>query len=350
MGGRIDTFGRGRDGHGGRDRHGGDGYGGDDGRPADGPPPTRRWAVGWARMAKDERRRAATLAAQTHDRPVLLGLADSWYVLYGRGGAAVSANTRATCRAQLTQVLDALAQENLLHPGRETVNTWVRRLHERGVAPSTIQVRRAAGRCLYRALRWAGATDDDPFADVRTARDPIPAWEKRHPYPEHDLKRLLAQARREGSPADEAILLLGGRAGLRVSEMAALRWADVDLADAALVVRPGKGGAVRTVLLSPALVRALRALAAAPDASGFVLPCRGRTTIWRRVAGLCRRADVRPHDVHSLRHTAGTRIVADTGTLEDAARQLGHTSIDTTRVYAKWQDRRLKDAIAALDD
>ena len=308
------------------------------------------WAAGWERMARDERRRAVMAAAQAHDRAVLLDLADSWYVLYGRGGGTVSANTRGTYRTQLVHVLDALSQENLLHPKRETVNAWIRAMHERGVKPSTIQVRRAAGRCLYRALRWAEATDDDPFADVRAAPDPVPPWEKRRPYPEADVRRLLAVARAREGTADEAIVLLGAHAGLRVSEMAALRWQDIDLKAAELVVHHGKGGKARTVLLSAAATKVLARLAAERGATGPVLPYRGRTTIWRHLATLCAEAGVPARGVHSLRHTAGTRIVGELDSLEDAAQQLGHANIQTTRIYAKWNNRRLRDAVGRWDD
>jgi integrase len=308
------------------------------------------WAAGWERMDRGERRRAAVAAAQAHDRAVLLDLADSWYILYGRGGASASVNTRGTYRTQLGHVLDALAQENLLHPKREAVNEWIRSMHERGVKPSTIHVRRAAGRCLYRALRWAEATADDPFSDVRVAADPVPPWEKRRPYPDGDVRRLLAAARARAEAADEVVVLLGAHAGLRASEMAALRWEDVDPAASELVVRRGKGGKVRTVVLSAATCRALARLAAERGASGPVLPYRGRTTIWRHLAALCAAAGVQARGVHSLRHTAGTRIVGELASLEDAAQQLGHANIQTTRIYAKWNNRRLKDALAGWDE
>ena len=42
-----------------------------------------------------------------------------------------------------------------------------------------------------------------------------------------------------------------------------------------------------------------------------------------------------------------TRLVKQTGNLEYAARHLGHSSIETTRVYAKWGDRALDDALAS---
>lgn len=49
--------------------------------------------------------------------------------------------------------------------------------------------------------------------------------------------------------------------------------------------------------------------------------------------------------VHALRHYAGTRLMQQTNSLEDVARHLGHSSIETTRVYAKWSDEKLRDVL-----
>ncbi len=49
--------------------------------------------------------------------------------------------------------------------------------------------------------------------------------------------------------------------------------------------------------------------------------------------------------IHALRHTCGTRLVRETGNLEMAARHLGHSSIETTRVYAKWSDEGLNNTV-----
>ncbi len=66
---------------------------------------------------------------------------------------------------------------------------------------------------------------------------------------------------------------------------------------------------------------------------------------WRHIQALCATASVASKGVHSLRHSAATRLYAETGDLETTARHLGHTKLETTRVYAKWSDRRLRETI-----
>lgn len=40
---------------------------------------------------------------------------------------------------------------------------------------------------LYAALRWSGATDAAPFADVKVATDKTPSWEKREAYTQTEV-------------------------------------------------------------------------------------------------------------------------------------------------------------------
>ncbi|WP_237724998.1 tyrosine-type recombinase/integrase [Deinococcus alpinitundrae] len=71
-----------------------------------------------------------------------------------------------------------------------------------------------------------------------------------------------------------------------------------------------------------------------------------QTAARQRLRLLAKKAGVTYRGWHALRHYAGTRLVAQTGSLEHAARHLGHSSIETTRVYAKWSDQTLNDALA----
>lgn len=49
--------------------------------------------------------------------------------------------------------------------------------------------------------------------------------------------------------------------------------------------------------------------------------------------------------MHSLRRSAGTRLVVETRDLEETARHLGHVRSDTTRIYAKWSAKRLRETL-----
>jgi len=299
-------------------------------------------AAAWLRLPRSDRRRIAMQAAREKDEAALWSLTGAWLRTFSKAGATVAPSTVRSYRAGLAQVLAAWHEEDLLRPDPEAAMYYVRALQQRGLAPATIACRVAAARGLYAALRWSRAALLDPFADVRLPYDPTPRWEKRLPY-DDEVAALLQTAR---DPYDRALVLLGAHAGLRARECVDLRWADLSLGRRDLVVRHGKGNKARTVAMSASLKQALLALP--QQAGGYVLPYlpyRTPVSAWRHVQALCEAAHVAAKGVHALRHSAGTRLYAETQNLETTARHLGHTTLETTRVYAKWSDRRLRETI-----
>jgi len=111
-------------------------------------------------------------------------------------------------------------------------------------------------------------------------------------------------------------------------------------------VRSGKGRKRRSVAMSPTLVAALEAVAPEPRQGRVFGRFSSRVSLWRHMHRLAVRAGVTPRGVHSLRHYCGTRIVREGGSLEWAAQHLGHSQIETARVYAKWSDEGLKSSLS----
>jgi integrase len=297
-------------------------------------------AAAWSRLAPGERRRTAMQAARDHDRTTLWSLTEAWLRMFGPAGATVAPGTVRSYHCGVHALRAAWTAQDLLHPDPDAATLYIRLLERRGLAPSTIQARVAAGRGLYAGLRWCRAVTVDPFAECRVPHDQTPAWDKRMPYAEDEVAALLQAAR---APLDAVLVLLGAHAGLRAQECADLRWADVHLARRDLVVRRGKGGKQRVVALSATLRQALAALERRAD--GYVLPYRTAGSAWRHMQALCQAAEVTPKGVHALRHSAGTRLYAETHDLEATARHLGHSKLETTRIYAKWSDRQLRETI-----
>ena len=232
------------------------------------------------------------------------------------------------------------AQENavkVLRPEGEDTDLWVRSLETSGKSPASVGVLLAGARALYAALRWSQATRDAPFTDTKPRKDRRRPWDKRQPYPDGDVQRLL-----DAAPLEMRVLLrLGGIAGLRASEITHLKWGDIDLEGGALTVQNGKGGKTRRVLLSASLLADLRELGVKePDISVI-----GRTpeAARGRLRTLCARLGVPYLGLHALRHTAGTRLVRAGFQLQDVAEHLGHTDVQTARTYGKWADDRLRD-------
>ena len=228
-------------------------------------------------------------------------------------------------------------RRQVLHPEAEDTDLWVRAMEAAGKSPASVGVLLAGARALYAVLRWSRATKDTPFTDTKPKKDKRRPWDKRLPYPEGDVQRLL-----DAAPVEMRVLLrLGGIAGLRASEITGLKWGDVDVDGGALTVINGKGGKTRRVLLSASLVADLHTMGSHADEKLVI----GRTpeAARGRLRTLCKQVGVPYLGLHALRHTAGTRLVRAGFQLQDVAEHLGHSDVQTARTYGKWADDRLKD-------
>lgn len=293
----------------------------------------------WVALTDAEIKRVVTRAARRADESILWSLTQAYLVVHGSRGSAISANTCRSYRVGIRNLLVAWAGKDLLAPGRDEGALYARLLEASGLSPSSIGIRLTAARQLYKALRWAGATSVDPFSSVRPPRDNTAPWDRRAPYSAKEVKRLL----RSGNKVDKVFILLGAHGGLRAGEMINLRWEDIDLSDRILFVRDGKGGKFRSVNLSQSLYKALLGV---KEESGSVLPYRTYSRLAKRMYKVCDHANVERRGLHALRHHAGTEIMRKLGDLESVARHLGHSSLETARIYAKWSDSRLKAAVA----
>ena len=295
----------------------------------------------WTDLSESELRRLAVIACRDQDRDTLWALTEAYFTTYGVSGAKASRHTLRAYRQGLAVFLDHAGSRavNLLHPARDLGPTFLRGREAAGKSPGTVRLELAAVRLLYRALRWAGATTDDPFSDARPARDATAPWDKRQPYSEEELQALLAVA----PPDTRAMLLLGAHAGLRVSELLALVWSDLDFGARILRVRSGKGGKARSAVMSGTLAQALRVLEPGrPDQQLFTL---SDVALRKRLRVLCLNMGVTYRAVHALRHYSGTKLYRVSSDLEAVARHLGHSTLETTRIYAKWSDESLRSSV-----
>ena len=291
-----------------------------------------------AQLSPEALRRRGVEAARDRDLHGLWDLTEAYLVLRGARGARVSRHTLTTYRTGLGTFLSYAGQAglSLLHPKPNEGFAYVRWLETQGLAPASVKNRLAAARCLFAALRWSGACDAAPFSDVRAPADPVARSEKRKPYPEQDLQRLLAHA-----DAQEAlIVLLGTHAGLRVSEMLSLTRPNLHLdGSAPYMTVTGKRQKEQDVPVSPTLRAALlRWTAMTPQLAPRLLSMTTRQTVSVHLAALCERAGVRydKRAVHGLRHSAGTRVYAETRDLLEVRDHLRHRDVTSSEIYVEY--------------
>ncbi|HSG72075.1 MAG TPA: tyrosine-type recombinase/integrase [Planctomycetaceae bacterium] len=145
-------------------------------------------------------------------------------------------------------------------------------------------------------------------------------------------------------------------AGLRVSELCALRVRDLNMATCQLDVRDGKGGKDRTLWVSHELRDLVGEWLERRPKGEWLFPTRtGSQTSARSVrrtvkhyaekAGIEWFEDVSPH---TLRHTFATELLRRTGNLRLVQKALGHSDISTTQIYTHVVDEELEQAMKRL--
>ncbi len=239
-------------------------------------------------------------------------------------------------------------------PARATegdIEAYRRHLIEAGLSRSTVGGRLQAIRRFYHALQWRGYRLDNPAVGIRPPKDRTDRSERVRFLPLAGFRQVLS-APAPDTPVgkrDRLALVLMGVHGLRVSEVVGLRLQDVD-GDTLRV--KGKGGKVRTVYLTPTTEGLLHEwLAVRPDTdSPYLLvsldrACFGKplstTGLRKRVDAYLHKAGLKGRGVscHSLRHSCATWARFAGADLQAIGDTLGHSSIDTTRIYSRIVDR-----------
>lgn len=214
--------------------------------------------------------------------------------------------------------------------GRAQVREYLLHLVRGGAAWGTYNQARCALHFFYRVTLGK----DWPREEIPCARAP-----KRLPVVlgRDEVRRFLAAA---GRVKTRAILTTAYAAGLRVSELTALRVADIDGRRMVIRVRQGKGQKDRYVMLAPALRDLLREYWPAHRPADRLFPgtrpdrplSRGAVHKACRVAA--RRAGLaKPVSPHTLRHTFATHLLEAGVDVRTIQALLGHRSPRTTALY-----------------
>ncbi len=155
---------------------------------------------------------------------------------------------------------------------------------------------------------------------------------------------------------NRALVVLILNTGLRAEEALSLRLPDLEIKARSgnVLVRSGKGNKERSVPLNKNARNALREwLAVRPSDTDYVFTSQkggrwsgaGARAAMQEIA---RVAGVEAH-LHTLRHTFAKRLVDAGVSLEKVAALLGHSNLNTTRIYTAPGESDLEDAVGKLE-
>lgn len=204
---------------------------------------------------------------------------------------------------------------------------WKACLLSRGLSPATVNGKVSAVNGLFRFLGWEDCRVKFLKLQRRAFRDAS-----------RDLTRGDFERLRSAASGKLALLLESICAtGIRVSEV---RYITVEAAQNGRVDISLKGK-IRTILLPGKLCRKLLKFARQQKiASGEIFLTKdeksiSRHQIWREMKLLCKKAGVEASKVfpHNLRHLFAVTFYKATRDIVKLADLLGHSSINTTRIY-----------------
>jgi type 1 fimbriae regulatory protein FimB/type 1 fimbriae regulatory protein FimE len=204
-------------------------------------------------------------------------------------------------------------------------------------------------------VEMKGRARGAPSTENRKVRTPRSTNAERRPreyLTPDEVAALIRAAGRVGRHGhrDETLILLAYRHGLRVSELVALRWDQLDLKGALLHVQRRKNGVPSVHPLRGVELRALRRLRREyPEHAAYVFVSeRGGPMTTDNVRKMVLRAGQGagigfPVHPHMLRHAAGYKLANEGHDTRAIQHYLGHRNIQHTVRYTELAPTRFRD-------
>ncbi|MDE7218156.1 MAG: tyrosine-type recombinase/integrase [Oscillospiraceae bacterium] len=214
---------------------------------------------------------------------------------------------------------------------RENAAAWRDALLSQRYAPATVNSMLSA---VNRFLQFLGR-EDCKLKFLRLQRRAF--REPRREMTREDYRRLLDAARDSGHRRLELLMETICSTGIRVGEVRCITLEAARQGRTEISLK----GKIRTILLPAKLCRKLLKYAKEQKiASGEIFLTRSgkslsRRQIWREMKDLCALAGVEASKVfpHNLRHLFATLFYKASRDIVKLADVLGHSSVDTTRIY-----------------
>jgi integrase/recombinase XerC len=279
------------------------------------------------------------------------------FMLYIRSTLGRADNTVVNYAVDLAQFVDYADASDITSPSQldmACLRGFLRELSGYGFSKSSIARKLSAIKAFTRFLVQRGALGRDVSVGLRGPR-------QRQGLPRalayDDMIKLLDEGVRGNKKElrDSLILEMLYGSGLRVSEVASLRWDDVDVKERWLRVS-GKGSKERLVPFSKTAQELLERWMAEAMAKG--LPVDGKfpvfsaekakakrlteRTIHRMVISAASRVGLSGVTPHTLRHSFATHMLENGAPLRVIQELLGHESLVTTQRYLTVTTEQMK--------
>ena len=302
---------------------------------------TKRTAEAWLRDLLDQARRG-TLPGMVRSGVTFDNAAAEWLRFIEEDRARKPSTLNDYRSALKAHLLPAFGTQPLESITPEQIDQWRRGLtglSNRSKNKLLIQLHG-----IFRRAQMVWGLHANPLA--RVEKHPMRASGDIRVFSPEEVWALVRAA---ASEQDGAIFLTAAFTGLRMGELLALRWRDVDFAGATIRVRGSyaaghlttpKSGKVRAVPMAPDIASALAQLGRRENwigdddlvFAGELGAYLDGSALRRRYKEALSRAGLRPLRFHDLRHTFGTRMIAKAD-IRRVQEWMGHADIQTTMRY-----------------
>jgi integrase/recombinase XerD len=234
---------------------------------------------------------------------------------------------------------------------RPDLRKWIANLSREGLAPTSVARAVSAARGFFKFLMLDGHIKYHPAEDLDTPQkfSYLPKF-----LTEDEIDRLFAipDISTEEGIRDRAMLELMYAAGLRVSELVALKQAEVDV-HSGVVNCHGKGSKERRVPVGKSAIHWLQQYASVKAGYGKspypnLFLHRGkpltRHLAWTMIKTYAETIGLQHVSPHTLRHSFATHLLQHGADSRSVQALLGHSDISTTQIYTHITDRHLRAA------
>ena len=248
---------------------------------------------------------------------------------------------------------EKLTDQNLTSTDVREYRQW---LVGKDAAPSTINRHLATLRVF---AQWSGTVFSVKGVEEQSL---APHWldRKEQAALVRETEKVINAAQTEAAKIqglrDRALIVLLLNSGLRISELCDLSINDVELSDrkGKLIIRQGKGNKKREIPLNGPARDALKEWMKIHANSDAIFEGKRGDRLspsgaYRRLTELARRANIKDISPHTLRHTFAKNLVDAGIGLERVATLLGHSNLNTTRIYTTPGTRDLENAVEKLE-
>ncbi len=278
----------------------------------------------------------------------------SQYLEYLELEKGLSANTIDAYRRDLYDFGSRLSGKDIQSIGRNDINSYVRILKERNLAPTSI-IRKVAS--LRGFFRWAYAMNIITKNPASTLEQPkVP---QRLPKV-ITLKEVEEMLHSGLNPLEQVMMELLYSCGLRVSELVNLKTSDIDISSK-YVRCFGKGSKERVIPMGEAAVRVLREYYPERELILKKFNLNTKKLLINEHGRFINRQDIytfihnrgklihKNISPHTLRHSFATHLLENGADLRVVQELLGHSDVSTTQLYTHISKKRLKEVYFSIN-